>query len=97
MKKNKIQIDEEFKETLLTIVQQLHDQGVDLKLTPPLFRWGYTERPELLFELLISQPLPESDVPFGTETEGSDEDIALILDSDNENEVYSDDKAPTVH
>ena len=44
------------KEDLIQFIKMFKEKGVNFKETPPLFRWSYPEYPELLLELLITEP-----------------------------------------
>lgn len=43
------------KEKLLTTVKELRESGVNIKETPPLFKWTYEEEPDIIFQLLITE------------------------------------------
>lgn len=44
------------KKDLLLTVKKLREDGIDIKKTPPIFKWSYPEMPEILFQMLITEP-----------------------------------------
>jgi hypothetical protein len=55
---NSVDIDEDdnLKEQLLELVDAFENEdGMDLSEEHPLFRWGYPERPDIEFQLLIKK------------------------------------------
>lgn len=42
------------KEKLIETADKLKEHGIDVKETPALFRWTYDERPDTLYQLMIS-------------------------------------------
>jgi len=47
------------KEKLIETADKLAERGVNIKETPALFRWIYDERPEILYQLMISDAADE--------------------------------------
>ena len=47
------------KDKLIETADKLKENGVDVKETPALFRWSYEERPEILYQLMISDVADE--------------------------------------
>lgn len=51
------------KKKLLRTIEDLIDQGIDLKETPALFKWSYDEHPDYQFQMLIKKVNPDEVVP----------------------------------
>lgn len=49
------------KDKLIETADKLKENGVDVKETPALFRWFYEERPEILYQLMISDVAQEEE------------------------------------
>jgi len=47
------------KDKLIETADKLKENGVDVKETPALFRWIYEERPDILYQLMISDAADE--------------------------------------
>lgn len=55
------------KEKLLQTTDGLQEHGVDLSETPALFRWSYDEKPDILYQLMISDvSILEDEGPDGS-------------------------------
>jgi hypothetical protein len=50
------------KEKLIETADKLKEHGIDVKETPALFRWIYDERPEVLYQLMISDAADEESI-----------------------------------
>ena len=53
------------KEHLLEVIAGLREQGMNLKEDHPLFKWSYSECPEIQFQLLILET-EQLNIPFET-------------------------------
>lgn len=53
------------KDQLLELIDALEEEeGMDLNEEHPLFKWSYTERPDIQFQLLITQLDDDEIVPI---------------------------------
>lgn len=60
--------NKQLQESLINIVTDLEEQGIDLSVDYALFEWRYPERMDIKYQLLIMKSEPEEKEVFVSET-----------------------------